>query len=187
MDVIKGLENGFFHTWETGSSKHRTEVFKEFFKEHVDAGKFIRDIQSAPRDARYKIDHYYNENTSEENTIPFPYLNFFLKVISVLDIDETFNWKKRLIDEKEEYTNGDFTIGFGPIKHIDYTGKKFKLDEYYFKYKGEINTLNFQSSPELMDYSDPFWKRYEGLETGYASIGDLLHNLSYFLQHKGLN
>ena len=87
-DLIKGLSNGFCHTWECGNSRERTNQFKKVYKEHVDKGLFIRDIQNAPRDARYKIDHYYREDVAEKHTLQFPYIAFFLKVLDYMEIDE---------------------------------------------------------------------------------------------------
>ena len=173
MDLIKGLKNGFFHTWETGNSAHRISVFKRDFKQYVDGGKFIRDIQNAPRDARYKIDHYYREDTNESDTVPFPNLMFHEKLLNFLEIDETFNWRKKLKNNKSEYTCGDFTIGYG-------------VEKYYFKYKGTINTLMFMSRPEIVDYSDSFWSRYKDKQVFYDSVKDLLHNLRYFIEYNGI-
>ena len=174
FDLIKGLENGFCHTWETGSSGYRNRMFKEKYKESVKSGKVIRDIQVAPRDARYRIDHYYNPSTSEKDTIQYPYIHGFFKILGILNIDETFNWKQRLILNREEYTSKDFTIGYR------------KAVGYYFKHKGEYNRLDFKHRPELVDYTHRLYSSQKDMVTYYESVDNLLHNMQYFITHKGL-
>ncbi len=191
MDLIKGLESGFFHTWETGVSAYRIKIFKKEYKEHVDAGKFIRDIQNAPRDARYKIDHYYNPDTTENDSIPYPYLNFHADLLKYMNIDESFNWKKELKDSCSEYTYNDISIGydyFDPPQCQFSTKKANKLGRYYFKYKGEINKLDFTSSPKiaLVDYTKKIWSDNEGEIVWYKDVHTLLHNLRYFLVYKNI-
>jgi len=178
MDLIKGLENGFCHTWVEGLSKRRNDVFKKEFKQYVDADKFIRDIQDAPRDARYKIDHYYK--TTERDTVKYPYINSILHVLKILNIDETFNWKIMLKDNKTEYTHDDFTIGYCDYKHHKFENT---FSGYYFKYKGKINTLKFVGSSELVNYNDPFWAEYKDKEQYYNSVSDLLYQIKYFLEY----
>lgn len=179
----KGLENGFFHTWQCGGSAERIKVFKTYYKSDVDAGKFNRFITNAPRDARYKIDYYYNSNTKPEYTVPYPNLDFHGKILKYLNLDETFNWKERLVDVQGEYTFNDFTLGY---KEFDYPANEYISDPYkrpyfYFKYKGVYNTLKFSHSPRLVDYSDPFWAKYKGEIDKYDNVSTLLHNIEYFI------
>ncbi len=189
MDLIKGLASGFFHTWECGDSAHRTKVFKNSYKEYVDKGMFIRDIQDAPRDARYKIDHYYREDTKEVYTVAYPYLGFFEEVLEKLNIDESFDWKKVLVDLKGEYSYGDFAIGFK-----DFDSKEIypnvlsnrTLSVFYFKYKGEVNCLDFRCSKEVVNYSDNFYKERKDRPSVYHEVDNLLHNIGYFMQYKNL-
>lgn len=185
MNLIKGLESGFCHTWVTGDSKWRTSAFNKEYKAHVDAGKFIRDIQYAPRDARYRIDHYYSSETTEADSVPFPYIDFFYEILYILNIDETFSWKKNLRDNKSEYTFGDFTIGFGDytIESYFYDGKDLHSSGYYFKYKGEHNTLMFNYRPELVDYSNSLYAKYKDKPQYYDKVSDLLHNMCYFIRY----
>jgi hypothetical protein len=186
MDLINGLENGFCHTWVTGNSKERNDVFKNRFKQYVDEGKFIRDIQSAPRDARYKIDYYLNAETSENDTVPYPFIGFHLDVLKFLNIDESFNWKNVLKDRKSEYTHNDFTLGYGDYSYQIYGGNETIYSAYYFKHNDKINTLKFSHSPKLVDYSDKFWAKYKDKEQYYDSISDLLHNIKYYIKYNGI-
>lgn len=179
MDLIKGLENGFCHTWVCGNSKQRTSIFNQKFKKYVDEGSIIRDIQNAPRDARYKIDHYYCCETTENDTVKYPYIDFHVEVLKFLNIDETFNWKKELKEVMGEYSHNNFTIGFGKYNNN-------KLSGYYFKYKGEINKLIFLSSPKVVDYSNEFWSKHKDVEQYYNNVSTLLHNIRYFIKYKGI-
>lgn len=185
-DLIKGLSNGFCHTWECGNSQVRVAQFKKVYKEHVDNDLFIRDIQNAPRDARYKIDHYYRKDVTEQHTLQFPYIGFFLKVLDYMEIDETFNWTEQLVNNKSEYSKGDITIGYGDYDFEMYDKSTRVLQSYYIKYKGELNTLMFSSSPKLVDYTDKFYKKYEGKVQYYNDLHDLLHNLSYLMTYKNI-
>ena len=182
-NLIKGLSNGFCHTWECGHSKERVREFKKVYKEHVDNDLFIRDIQNAPRDARYKIDHYYRKDVTEQHTLKFPYIDFFLKVLDYMEIDETFNWTEQLVNNKSEYSKKDITIGYGDYNFEMYDKSIRVFQGYYIKYKGELNHLKFSSSPKLVDYTNKFWKKYEGKVQYYKDIHDLLHNLSYFMTY----
>lgn len=187
MDLIKGLENGFFHTYIEGDSRYRTKVFNDSFKEHVDKGKFIRDIQPAPRDARYKIDFYYKESYSESDSIPYPSLKyweeFYNRIFKLLNIDETFNFTERLKNNKSEHTNGDFTIGYGDFNFTTFDDRIVQYSNYYFKYKGVVNTLDFKFKPELVDYSDSFWEKYKNEPTTYNGVEKLIHNIGYFIDY----
>ena len=152
---------------------------------------FIRDIQNAPRDARYKIDHYYKEGTKEDYTISYPYLNFHVEVIELLNLDETFNWKERLVDTQGEYTFGDFTIGYRGFTIEEMYGSapfsNHTVYQFYFKYKGELNKLNFKHNPELVDYNSEFWKTRKNQPATYNDVDTLLHNIRYFIQYKKIS
>lgn len=185
-DLIKGLSNGFCHTWECGNSQERVRQFKNTYKEHVDNDKFIRDIQNAPRDARYKIDHYYRKDVTEQHTLKFPMLNFFLEVLDYMEIDETFNWSEELVNNKSEYSKGDITIGYGDYDIQIYDKSTRVLQGYYIKYKGELNTLKFDSSGYLVDYTDEFWKKYEGQPEYYRDLHSFLHALSDLITYKNI-
>lgn len=182
------LESGFGYTWQCGNSAERIEVFKKEFKKHVDAGKFIRDIQNAPRDARYKIDHYYKEGILLDDLIPLPYSSVYKDVLNFLNIDKTFNWTEKLKNNKGYHKHGDFTIGYDefPIGLIYPNGGKDTCGQYYFKYKGEINKLDFMSSPTLVDYTSSFWSKYRDMLATYNSVHDLIHNLNYFIIYKNI-
>lgn len=194
FNKLKGLQNGFFHTWQCGNYTERNLVYNQSYKDSVTEGKFNRFITNAPRDARYKIDYYYNNDTKPEYTVPYPYLNFHGKLLTYLGIDETFNWKERLVDNKEECTFGDFTIGYGSfdsklttsdISH--YFDKEFEVTQFYFKYKGDINTLLFNYAPQLVDYSNEFWSNRKNKIVTYSDVATLLHNMGYFILYNKIN
>ena len=192
MDKIKGLISGFFHTWECGNSAHRTKVFNKEYKEHVNKGLFIRDIQCAPRDARYRIDHYYRKDTTEKDSLAYPNLAFHTKVLKYMNIDESFFWKSELVDTKSEYNYCDFTIGYKEFTNKEVYPISNTLRDnlifrgFYFKYKGDINTLRFNYSPVIVDYTDKFWKEYKDKILVYNDIDTLLHNIRYFMLYKKL-
>jgi hypothetical protein len=175
MDLIKGLQNGFFHTWVTGDYYKRISTFNNQFKKYVESGDFKRDVQFAPRDFRYKIDHYYK--TSEEDTVPYPYLEFHFGVLKILNIDETFNWKEYLKDNRLEYVNGDFTIGFGEYEYEYSQGQKRILSGYYYKYQGIITSKEHLKNPN---------KNNNGLGFHFGNIDKLLHDIGSFMGKKGI-
>lgn len=189
--LIEGLTSGLFCMHVCGDARYRKEIYKTTYKEFVDKGLFIHSIEPAPRDARYKIDWYFKEGVNHDNdTLDYDSINFFTTQLKFLGIDTSFNPTEQLRNNPlVDYScNNDITIGYGKVKGSGKGGfyPKKHLEGYYFKYKGEINTLDFKSSGNIVDYNEDFWARYKDVPKVYRKFDLLMHNIGYFITYKGL-
>jgi hypothetical protein len=190
-DLIKGLESGFFRSYIDGYADERKKVFKDSFKQYVDAGKFSKYV--CKRSGSYGCDKdlYIKEGIDVKHTIDYYMLSFHIKVLKTINIDYRFSFQKELYENKSEYTYGDFTIGYKDYSYMFWNclQKKNILTHssgYYFKYKGQINNLMFAASPELVDYSSDLYSREKGVSQYYFDVEKLLHNMRYYITYNNL-
>lgn len=162
FNEIKGLTSGLFCIHVCGNYKYRNDVYIKYYKEYVEQGLFIRSIENAPRDSRYKIDWYFKDGVEHSTeTLDYEYIKYYKHTLIFLGIDECFS-PSELKKYKNHKCDNEFELCYGIID----CPNDVKMECYYFKYKGEPNTLIFNYKPELVNYNTPFWGKYKGYIRG---------------------
>lgn len=126
-DNVELLKSGNFNIHKTANDD-RVGFYKEM-KPYIDSGEIIRDIQPAPRCARYKIHYYYKPGVNLHDTI------------GIGEYSTTFNAIKKIMNLYDLPIDFDFKNSkFGDFEVI------YKNNQWSIKYKGNVDRLHFTGS-----------------------------------------
>ena len=175
MNKIKGLTSGLFCDGICGDYKYRNKVYNTYYKEYVEQGLFIRSIESAPRDSRYKIDWYFKEGVNHSTeTLDYEHIGYHTQTLNFLGIDESFS-PFELKKYKNHKCNNEFELCYGDVEYYDTFWKKpQKIEQYYFKYKGKANKIRFKYGNGIV---------YEDNVVSYDNFERIFYEISYFIKY----
>lgn len=162
LNTIERLLSGNFHTYATAYDD-RKGLYKEL-KPYIDSGEIVQDIQSAPRDARYKIHYYYSSKSTLQDTIEVSDIS--LSFNATCEIMEYYNLPLDFDFKNSKFGNFEilYKSSYKNLWSIKYKGEEDKLCFSGHKWNGELLVSIFNPSgvilQEFFNFDDLIYQLY---------------------------